>query len=204
MIGIIDISIGNISSIQNWCDRCEIPWQIVHPKDEISEYSLILLPGVGSAGRYMRIFKQSGLESFLEKAITSNKRILGICLGAQILFNFSEEENTQCLGLLEGRVTQLPSKKSNTGWSKLSFNKKNLSTEWISQSKNLSKRYLIKDRFFFNHNFGIKAKGEIDLQLDLCHYPKYLSIVHYKNLLGLQFRPEKSQKAGDELLKMIY
>lgn len=206
MIGIINIGLGNITSIQNWCNRCEIPWKIIDPKDDINEYSLILLPGVGSAGTYMEILMKSDLKKLLDAAIINGKRILGICLGAQILLEYTEEDNGVVgLGIIKGKVKKLPTLESNTGWLDFTFDKKNLSHVWKSLSQGNSKKRKLKGRVFFNHNYGMIINEEVDYNLK-CQskkYGEYFSLVHKDNLLALQFHPEKSQELGDTLLKMI-
>ncbi len=104
MVGVIDIGLGNIKSITNWLDRCVVPWKLIHsPKDSL-EYDLIILPGVGSVLEFMTKLEQLRFVDYLQTKSNQGQRILGICLGAHVLFNHSEEDGgVKGMGMIQGK-----------------------------------------------------------------------------------------------------
>ena len=137
MVGIIDIGLGNIKSITNWLDRCVVPWKLINSPNDSQEFSLIILPGVGSVLEFMTKLEKLNFIEFLHTKSQRGQRILGICLGAHVLFNYSEEDNVvQGLGLIQGRVRQISGTSSNTGWLPFKFDKRLMHELWKSQRQN--------------------------------------------------------------------
>lgn len=206
MVGIIDIGIGNICSVKNWLDRCIINWEVIGDPSKLNKYSLIILPGVGSAMLFVERLHKSGFFKALIGAHSRGQRILGICLGAQVLMDYLEEDGgIEGLGFIKGSVIKLPTKDSNTGWLSFSFNKKNLSKSWINKSQPISRIIKLNGRVFYNHNFGLLMSDSeaISLNIDSDILSSFSSVIHKKNILGFQFHPEKSQQLGEKLLKIL-
>ena len=206
MVGIIDVGVGNIQSIMNWLDRCTVNWEIVN-NNLLNNYSLIILPGVGSAKLFSDNLKKDGLFEELKLANERGQRILGICLGAQIFMNYLEEdEGIEGLNFINGEVLKVSINESNTGWLPFSFNKNDLSEEWLKNKVTDSPKTKLTGRVFYNHNFGIiaKDKNTFKSNIESIHLSSFSSVICKKNLLGLQFHPEKSQELGEALLKMIF
>lgn len=206
MVGIVDIGIGNIQSIKNWMNRCNVNWEIIPIEESLQKYSLIILPGVGSAKLYMDGLISSRFYDKLIDAARDNIRILGICLGAQVLFDdLDEDGGVKGLGLIKGKVKRLNTLNSNTGWIPFELNKEDLNSNWLKYSIGNSKKRRLIGRVFFNHNFGIYTDDNEALILNISHsnYNQFGALVIKKNIIGIQFHPEKSQKMGEEILKMI-
>ena len=104
MIAIIDYKAGNLTSVQRALQS--LGWESVITRDvsEVIEAERIIFPGVGAAGQAMADLKKLGLDQALIKSYHDGKPILGICLGTQIIMKWSEENDTQCLGLIQGEV----------------------------------------------------------------------------------------------------
>tara|TARA_B110000259_G_C13949310_1_gene376079 strand:+ start:200 stop:823 length:624 start_codon:yes stop_codon:yes gene_type:complete len=206
MIGIIDVGVGNIVSVKNWLDRCIASWEIVNNTKNLNSYSLIILPGVGSAKLFALNLKKYGLFEELKKANERGQRILGICLGAQIFMDYLEEDGgVEGLGFIKGKVVKLNLKESNTCWVPFSFNKNNLSKDWLKKSETTSRKTKLSGRVFYNHNYGITTidNSAFYQKIELDSLSSFSSIIHKKNIVGFQFHPEKSQKLGEELFKII-
>lgn len=206
MIGIIDVGVGNIQSIKNWLDRCIVNWEIINNSKILDNYSLIILPGVGSAKLFSDNLKKYGLFEELKKANERGQRILGICLGAQIFMDYLEEDGgIEGLGFINGKVLKLNLKESNTCWLPFSFNKNNLSEDWLKNSKPTSLKTKLTGRVFYNHNYGIKSidNSAFNHKIKSDSLTSFSSIINKKNVLGFQFHPEKSQELGEILFKMI-
>ncbi|MDP7454910.1 MAG: hypothetical protein QF809_05225, partial [Candidatus Peribacteraceae bacterium] len=104
MIGIIRYSAGNTGSVQRALTRLNIPSKIIGKPVELGSVSGVIFPGAGAAGAAMKQLKKVGWP----KAIRSYKKpFLGLCLGMQLLFDFSEEDETLCLGIIKGNVIGL-------------------------------------------------------------------------------------------------
>ena len=203
-IDIIDIGIGNISSIENWLIRSNINYnKVVTPDDLTSD--LIILPGVGSAKIYSEKLKEKKFNVAIANHLSKGGRLIGICLGFQILYDFLEEDGgVKGLGILAGRVEQLSAKKSHTGWENLIFKKKYLSETWKMKSFTKSKKTVIRGRVFYNHNYGVVTSQNKITKIEIPNYNDYVSIVTTDQIVGFQFHPEKSQWTGQILIEMIY
>jgi imidazole glycerol-phosphate synthase subunit HisH len=206
MIGIIDVGVGNIGSIKNWLDRSIVNWELIDNPLELSKYSLIILPGVGSASLFIDRLKKSNYFIELKKAHAQGQRILGICLGAQVFLDYLEEDGgVEGLGFIKGRVIKLPIKESNTGWLPFSFNINNLSNSWLQCRESTSRKIKLSGRVFYNHNYGLSLTdtNAFNQVVDNGDLSSFSSIIHKENVIGLQFHPEKSQEIGETLFKML-
>jgi glutamine amidotransferase len=206
MIGIIDIGIGNIRSIKNWLDRCIMNWEIINDPKVLVNYSLIILPGVGSASLFINELKKSGFFIELKNSHARGQRILGICLGAQVFMDYLEEDGgIEGLGFIKGNVIKLPLNDSNTGWLPFTFNVKNLSPMWLKSRNSTSQKISLTGRVFYNHNYGLTLTetNTFNQVIDLGSLSSFSSVIHKNNVLGLQFHPEKSQELGEQLLKVL-
>tara|TARA_B110000967_G_scaffold198759_1_gene232252 strand:+ start:322 stop:942 length:621 start_codon:yes stop_codon:yes gene_type:complete len=204
-IDVIDIQIGNISSIENWltssnliCNKVTDPMAL--------ENDLIILPGVGSAKMYSKKLKQTKFDIAIKNHLKNGGRLIGICLGFQILFDFLEEDGgIKGLGVLNGKVIRLKEGKSHTGWENFIFHKDKLHSFWRNNQVSKSKKRIIKGRVFYNHNYGVVLSSEDFLiNSKIPNYEAYSSYIISKQIVGFQFHPEKSQLTGKELIKILY
>ena len=143
-----------------------------------------VLPGVGSAGIVMKTLKEKNLIKLIKE---TNKPTLGICIGMQILFDYSEEDDTNCLGLISGVVKKFkPSidiKVPQMGWNKVKSD----------MESNLDGYYYFANSFYTDSNeyaHGYSYYGK-----------KFTSIVRKNNFIGCQFHPEKSSDVGEKFIK---
>lgn len=157
----------------------------------------LVLPGVGAFGDFMAGLRRRGLEEAVQEAVRRGAPLLGICVGMQALFEVGEEMGLhQGLGLLPGRVVPFPPevreqglKVPHTGWNQVRWARRNPLRSGLEE-----------DLFvYFNHSFYCLPSGEC-----IVGYTKYglrfASAVWHENILGVQFHPEKSQRAGLRLL----
>ena len=191
-IGIIDLEINNIYSIYNAFKKIGYNTSII--KKKFNNYDYIILPGVGSFKEGMNSLKKKSLVNELkESVLLKKKKLIGICLGMQLLFSNSEEfGRTDGLGLISGNVKKFNKKKNFlipvVGWYKTSSLKKNL-----------------KNKYFYHiHSYYCKPNEKNSI-LSFTSYEKfaYCSSVHKDNILAFQFHPEKSGENGINLLKEI-
>ena len=105
MIAIIDYDMGNIRSVENALRRAGAEWILTADPDTIRRADRVILPGVGHCGEAMTRLRERGLT---EVICSLRRPVLGICVGMQVMCRHSEEGDTECLGLFDTRVRQLP------------------------------------------------------------------------------------------------
>jgi imidazole glycerol-phosphate synthase subunit HisH len=189
-IVIVDYGVGNLASLINLLGKFEYEITISKKKNVLKNADCLILPGVGNFTEAIRNLKKNKIFLYLKKLILAGKPTIGICLGMQILFKSSEESAEEIgLGILSGKIIKL--KKKNIGWFKI-----------FSKKKDPYFKKINNKLFYFNHSYGFKGvKNSYESYIkDL--YP-YLAIVKNKNVLGIQFHPEKSQYEGENFLKNI-
>lgn len=203
-VDIVDIGSGNIRSIQNWLERLHVPTNIVKSPTEIKS-NFLVLPGVGSAGSYMQRMIESGFDQAVIDHVDSGRRILGICLGFQIMAEFSQEDGgTKGLGILKGKVEKLNSNISHNSWEKFEFYRSDLTNQKFNSERKLTRKQKIAGRVFFNHEYGFINNDPLAFSKPISiEYNQYSSMVVKDNIIGIQFHPEKSQLSGLELISMI-
>ena len=182
-IGIIDCGGANLNSIYYSFKRLGINAIISNSVNELSEMNAYVLPGVGSADIVMNTLRKRDLINFIKG---TNKPILGICIGMQILFDYSEENQTICLGIIDGDIEKFNVNDGlnvpQMGWNKVE----------CDADKDLNGHY-----YFANSYFNKDSKFTIGYS---SYGNKFSSIIKKDNILGCQFHPEKSSKAGERFL----
>ncbi len=204
IVEILDIGSGNIKSIQNWIERVNVPTRIVTKATDIKS-NFLILPGVGSAGSYMDRMKKGDFDKAILEHANQGNRILGICLGFQLMSHSSEEDGgVEGLGLLDGTVKRLSSHSSHNGWEKYDLKRSDLGDNSFGSQLKLTRKQNIQGRVFFNHEYGFCSYDNSNFSKSISEeYNGYSSMVVKNNIIGIQFHPEKSQKTGLELISMI-
>lgn len=199
-IGIINYGVGNIGSIENMLSRIECNCLIINSPEEIFKVDKLILPGVGKFDYGMSTLIEKKFDIALkEHTLTLKKPILGICLGAQLMLESSEEGNLSGLGFFEGTSKNFSSLLSESnlkiphmGWCNVSVNENNC--ELLSDNLNPS-------RFYFVHSYYMTTKNESDIMLTSVYGSKFIAGLHRDNIYAVQFHPEKSHKYGLKFLE---
>jgi len=187
MIAIIDYNAGNISSVQNALNRLGYASIITRDRAEIRKADKVILPGVGEASTAMEYLKEYGLDSLIKEL---KQPFLGICLGLQLMCKYSEEGQTEGLGIFNTKVKLFPQneKVPHMGWNNLNTLKGNL-------FKNIKPL----DDVYFVHSYYAELAEETRAQ---CNYIFPFSAALQKdNFYATQFHPEKSADVGEQILK---
>ena len=187
MIAIIDYVAGNVKSVENAVRRLGFETIITSDFEEIRNAEKVIFPGVGEASTAMKYLKQTNLEKLIP---TLKQPFLGICLGQQLLCDFSEEGATKCLGIFDLKVKEFPSTDivPHIGWNNLQKLQGPL-FEGISEA----------DNFYFVHSYYCEI-GEFTTSE--CDYILPFSATLQKdNFYGTQFHPEKSGDVGSKILE---
>lgn len=195
MITIIDYNIGNIFAVVNMLQRLGLPCSVAKCAEDIEQADRIILPGNGSFDACMQSLRESGLIPVLERQVLEfGKPLLGICVGAQMLGQCSEEGVEPGLGWLDMRVERFPAMKNlripHMGWNQVVPTQ---NTHQLAQNMDL------KTRFYFVHSYCMMP--EDDDVLFHTHYGiDFAAGVARGNIAGVQFHPEKSHRFGKQLL----
>ena len=189
-IGIVNYGAGNIFSLTAALDRQGISYGMVNTEADLEKYSHIIIPGVGHAGAAMQKLEQTGLVNAI-KALT--KPVLGICVGMQLLTDHSEEGNADLIGIVPIKTKlfdkALGIKIPHMGWNNVNFTNNPLFTN----VKPLA-------QFYFVHSYFIEYNPIFDIA-SVIYGNKFSAAIQKNNFFGVQFHPEKSGEAGEQLLK---
>ncbi len=188
-VAIIDSGGSNLRSVAKAIDRLNKSYVITDIADEIMKASFVILPGVGSARNVMSELKKKNLVDVINNL---KQPVLGICIGMQILFEYSAEGNTKCLGLIEGDIQKFDEstdlKVPQMGWNKVTFSDQKL--------KKFNNYYYFANSYYSDiqkHTTATSEYGNI-----------FTSVVEKNNFLGCQFHPEKSSEAGEYFLQYFF
>jgi len=203
-ITIIDYGCGNILNLARAIKFIGYEVDITHDKNKIINSSYVILPGVGAFGNAMKQIEKYNLRNTILEYATSNKPLLGICLGMQILLTVSYEFGAhEGLGLIEGKVIKISNEKNkeikipHMGWNEIYPN--NNKKEWKNK---ILKNSSIGKSFYFVHSFVCITK-DYDSTIAVCNYSDISipAVVATGNVFGCQFHPEKSADNGLAVLK---
>jgi len=199
MIAIIDYNMGNVASIENILRKIGVESTITSDPSVIRQVDKIILPGVGSFDYGMKNLNDFGIIEILkEKVVKSNTKLLGICLGMQLLTKDSEEGNLPGLGFIDAHTKKFQSeccsKKlriPHMGWNYI----------YPKSHDGLFKNSLENMRFYFVHSYYVECQNEENVLAETEYGNKFTSAIGKGNIMGVQFHPEKSHKFGMNLLK---
>lgn len=186
-IAIIDYGAGNIKSIQFAFNRLGYDAILTNDAQTIINADKVIFPGVGEASNAIKMLKSSGLDKLIP---TLKQPVLGICLGMQLMCNHSEENDTNGLGIFDVNVRKFSNavKVPQMGWNKISDLKSDLFDD-INESEYM---YLV-------HSYYAEQCKET---IAITNYEtNYAAALQKDNFYGVQFHPEKSSTAGEQILK---
>jgi len=188
-IAVVDSGGANISSVLHALRRLGTEPDFTSDPIRIQTADHVILPGVGAAGHAMQVLADNGLVDVIRAL---RQPVLGICLGMQLLFESSEEDDARLLGLIPGRLQRLPEEPGlrvpHMGWNAI----RNLRSDPLTDS--LDGRW-----FYFVHSFAAPI-GDWTLSTSV-HGVTFSAVVRDGNFHGAQFHPERSAAAGAALLR---
>lgn len=193
-VAIIDFGMGNLFSVKHACNKVGLEAIITSSPHEISEASAAILPGVGAFGEAMATLKRLDLVEVIKEMGSSNRPLLGICLGMQLLMSESHEFGRhQGLGIVEGEVLRFegPQKVPQIGWNQISLNGK------PSWGHSLLNQINDGEYMYFVHSFYAKPlKQEVVVSTTRYGEKIFCSSLTQKNIFATQFHPERSGPEG--------
>ncbi len=188
-IAIIDSGGANIASLVYALKRLNTSSVLTTDSEIIKNADRVLLPGVGAAKDAMYKLKKAGLVDVIKNL---KQPVLGICLGMQLLSDFSEEENVECIGVIPGAASKLKASSTkpvpNMGW---------CSTEIISKNKIL-KNIKNNSYFYYIHSYALPVSKFTIATAK--HEEPFSAVIQKNNFFATQFHPERSSDEGSKLL----
>ncbi|MDP9098423.1 MAG: imidazole glycerol phosphate synthase subunit HisH [Verrucomicrobiota bacterium] len=192
MIAIVDYGAGNLRSVQNAFEKVGAQYELVGDGEGLRRASKIVLPGVGHFGQMMRALDALDVRGEIKQRIAEGVPFLGVCLGLQALFEWSEESpETPGLGIFRGRVERFAAdaRVPHMGWNKL---------EAVKPSRLFAKDEA-EQHVYFAHSYYAPVCDETAV---VCHYSRsFTAALESGNCFGVQFHPEKSGAVGLEIVR---
>lgn len=195
-IVIIDYTMGNLRSVQKKFLSLGYNAIISSELDTIRNADRLILPGVGHFSKGIENLKKTGIYDLLNKVVLEEEKpILGICLGMQLMTNYSEEGNCEGFGWIDGetlkfKIDTVKYKVPHMGWNEVDFD----------SNHRLFTKIAEKELFYFVHSYYVQVKNEQNILATTNYGIKFTSAIMKKNILGVQFHPEKSHDWGAQLL----
>lgn len=197
MIAIIDYGVGNLASVNKAFSFIGYESKITSDHSEILAADRVVLPGVGAFADAMENLQKMDMVSVIKQVAAKGTPLLGICLGMQLLFDYSTEGGDRVTGLelLKGSITQFPMdmglKVPHMGWNSLN----------IKQDNGLFKEVAENSYVYFVHSYYLTAENKSDVA-SVCKYGiEFDAAACSGNIMGTQFHPEKSGDVGLQILK---
>ena len=192
---IIDYQAGNLTSVVRSFRALGVEGRVTQDSAEVVAASRVVFPGVGAAGKAMTTLKEMGLDRALRESFRKGTPILGICLGAQIILESSEENDTPCLGLLAGHTRALPRQEGlkipHMGWNRVQFLRPHPVFQGLPEEA----------EYYFVHSYYPDPADKAMVLGVTEHGLCFPSAVGWRNLVATQFHPEKSGRYGLKILE---
>lgn len=197
LIAIIDYGVGNLGSVAKAFGFIGCDAVITSDRQTIIQADAVVLPGVGAFADAMESLNKAGMADMVKEVVKNNIPFLGICLGMQLLFEYSEEggEKVKGLGIFKGAIKQLPSdmglKVPHIGWNLLKLKKNCVLFESLPENPFV----------YFVHSYYLDS-GERDIVVATASYGIEFDVAIGKDkIFAVQFHPEKSGEVGIAMLK---
>lgn len=198
-IVIVDYGMGNLFSIRKVIERIGFNCKISNSHEDIKNAGKIILPGVGHFGKAMSNLNEARLiDELHEAALIKKTPVLGICLGMQLMAAHSEEGDVAGLNWFDANVTRFNIenremyKVPHMGWNTITHEKSDCY---------IFDKIETDDEFYFVHSYHVTTEKTADILTKTSYEYVFVSSIIKDNIIGFQFHPEKSHKAGEQLIK---
>lgn len=203
MLAILDYGAGNQTSVRRALEHLGVPCVVTSDPATAEAAQGIIFPGVGAAGQAMQALHASGLEGVLRRVIIRREPLLGICLGCQILLEYSEENDAMTLGIMPGRSVRFPDGMTqedgspapvpHMGWNSLRMVRPSRLLEGVAPDA----------EFYFVHSYFVEPAPELVIATTT-YGREFCSIYGRDGLWAVQCHLEKSGRPGLTVLRNFY
>ena len=198
LVVVVDYGAGNLVSIDQALRAAGADVRLATSGDQIDGAELLVVPGVGAAAPAMERLREGGFIAPIIDWVAADRPFLGICLGLQLLFEGSDEDNAETLGILPGRTVRLEDAPTlpHIGWNQVVRRREHPAFAGIAPDAD----------FYFVHSYvGVPAAGAPAnaVLAETEHGSPFVSAIARGNLLGVQFHPERSGSDGRRLIANV-
>ena len=191
---IIDYGVGNLKSVEKAFEFIGSPAVVTSDFREVADADKIILPGVGAFREAMNSLRKYDMDKAVKTSIAEGKKFLGICLGMQLLFDYSEEGECEGLGIFKGQIKRFPEmeglKIPHMGWNSIEYD------------KGCGLYRDIKDPFvYFVHSYYLDSEDKDIVSARTNYGIEFDSAINHGNVYASQFHPEKSGETGLMMLR---
>jgi imidazole glycerol-phosphate synthase subunit HisH len=198
MITIVDYKAGNLTSVARALEHLGYRCEITDEPERVRRAERVILPGVGAAGATMENLTRLNLADVLRHDVAAaGKPLLGICIGIQVLFDYSDEDCARCLGIIPGRVVRYPSsldgrllKVPQIGWNRVRQSRPHPLFAGVPDNTHF---------YFVNSYYPVPDDADMTIATSV-YGVSFTAAVARSNTLATQFHLEKSGAAGLRLL----
>ncbi len=204
MIGVLDYNAGNLTSVQSALHYCKAKFTILSRPEDFLHIDRLIVPGVGEARAAMEYLQNNGLDQAIMEFCQTGKPFLGICLGSQIILDFSQERDTSCLGLMPGTCKSFSLTYGEKGISPRDFKVPHIGWNQVSWPEG-KEDYLFQGiphgrSFYFDHGYYNSPLSKDHVLGTSDHGISFPAVIGFENIRAVQFHPEKSGAYGLRLL----
>jgi glutamine amidotransferase len=192
VVGVLDYDMGNLRSVVKALQHVGAEARVVDEPGGVKDLDRLVVPGVGAFGACMAALRERGLDQVIRDWAIDGRPLLGVCLGMQVLFEWSEEGDQEGLGILPGKVRKLPAgvKVPHMGWNEVTW----------ERDHPLIRRVPSGTRLYFVHSYFCDAQaGDVVGLTD--HGGAFAAAVSRGAIFATQFHPEKSGPPGLEIYR---
>jgi glutamine amidotransferase len=201
MIAIIDYEAGNLTSVARAVRHLGFSAEVTGDPGRVLEAERIIFPGVGAAGSAMASLKSRKLDTVLIQAARRGIPILGICLGTQIILKHSQENDTTCLGIIDGSVLSFPPDMQDESGRKLKIPHMGWNRIHPITDHPILVGIRNTDEFYFVHGYYPEPADRAHILCTTDYGISFASVIGNRNIVATQFHLEKSGRPGLQMLQ---
>jgi glutamine amidotransferase len=193
-VAVLDFGMGNLRSVAKAVERAGGEAVVTSDPAEADRSDAMVVPGVGAFAACMDGLRSRGLDELARRYAASDRPVLAVCLGMQVLFDHSEEGDAQGLGLLRGRVVRIPPSVTvpHMGWNDVTWARSHPLVDGLGDGT----------RFYFVHSYVCLPDDDVTVG-HTEHGMRFAAAVASGNLFATQFHPEKSSESGLEIYRNL-
>ena len=203
MLAILDYGAGNQTSVRRALEHLGVPCVVTSDPATAEAAQGIIFPGVGAAGQAMQALLASGLEGVLRRVIIRREPLLGICLGCQILLEYSEENDAMTLGIMPGRSVRFPDGMTQEDGSPAPVPHRGWNSLRMVRPSRLLEGVAPDAEFYFVHSYFVEPAPELVIATTT-YGREFCSIYGRDGLWAVQCHLEKSGRPGLRVLRNFY